>query len=95
LAQQLAPQIGVNLRGLNSTEQNIVERFSSLSGDAFDRAFLAYLIQSHQQGIGRFQVAAVRASRQNVRNFAATNLPMLMQHLLDLLQVRETFFNSP
>jgi predicted outer membrane protein len=50
-AKAVADSMGITLRSaLNNQEQGIVQRFESLSGDAFDHVFTRYLIQAHIPG---------------------------------------------
>lgn len=93
-AKALADSMGITLRPLNDQEQRIVERFESLSGDEFDRVFTRYLIQAHIQDIGRSEVAAERSSNHNIRSYAGANLPILVQHLTTLLNIRETLLGN-
>jgi putative membrane protein len=88
-AQTLASGMGISLRQLNDQEEGIVQRFESLSGNDFDRVFARYLIQIHIQDIGRHEVAAERSSNHDVRAYAATNLPVLVNHYNALLNIRE------
>jgi putative membrane protein len=93
-AKALADSMGIALRPLDDQEQSVVQRFESLSGDAFDRTFTRFLIQDHIQDIGRFEIAAERASNRDVRAYAATNLPVLLGHLTTLLNIRETLLGN-
>jgi predicted outer membrane protein len=93
-AKAVADSMGITLRPLNNQEQGIVQRFESLSGDAFDHVFTRYLIQAHIQDIGRNEVAAERASQRSVRVYAVDNLPVLVGHLTTLLNIRESLLGN-
>jgi putative membrane protein len=90
-AQQLAAVLGVRLRAFDVQQRRVEQRFESLTGDAFDRVFIRYLIQQHILDISRYEVAALRASNREIRAFARENLPALMEHLVTLLDLRENY----
>jgi putative membrane protein len=66
------------------------ERISKLSGEEFDRAFLAHLVQDHARDLQMFRQKAQRAEHDRVREFAASKLPLLEQHYRRAQQLQQT-----
>jgi putative membrane protein len=52
-----------------------------LSGDAFDRAYLAEVVRHHEQDIAAFDAALKASSDPDVKAFLSKNLPALRSHL--------------
>jgi putative membrane protein len=58
-----------------------INRLSSLSGAEFDRAYARHMVMDHQKAVAMFQKASNGAKSEEVKQFAATNLPTLKEHL--------------
>ena len=65
------------------------ERLARLSGRQFDVAFDNIMISSHQQEISLFESEAIRAHDAGVRAYARSQLPVLMDHFVTALDIRE------
>jgi putative membrane protein len=66
-------------------EQTNINALSALSGAEFDAQFVNMMIVSHQDAITLFQNASGNkgVSDGDLRNFAASKLPSLQEHLKD------------
>jgi putative membrane protein len=62
-------------------EQAVYDRLSKLSGDAFDKAYLAEMQKDHRKDIADFKKEASSGSNADVKEFASKNLPTLEGHL--------------
>ena len=60
--------------------QNEYTKLSKLSGPAFDREFVSYMIKDHQEDIAKFQKEAA-ANDGQVSALAQKTLPVLQKHL--------------
>lgn len=58
-----------------------LERLRALTGLEFDQMFIRHLLKDQRADIKRYEVAARNARRPEVREFAATTLPVLQEHL--------------
>lgn len=77
--------------GLPPDKQQIVERLSGLSGQEFDREYMAAMVDDHQKAVEMFQQAAGAADLDpEMKNFAAKSLPTLQQHLQRAQTVADT-----
>ncbi len=80
--KQLAAKKGVTLpTTLNSTNKQVQQRLSKLSGATFDREYLNQMLEDHQNDVSAFQTEAQQGQDPDVKAFAAQTLPTLQQHL--------------
>ena len=71
----------VNLpMGLSPEQQATRDRLASLSGTAFDHAYIKANIEAHAKAVQLFRDQAAYGLDPDVRHFAATLLPTLHQH---------------
>ena len=66
---------------LDAPHQGAFDHLDSLSGPAFDRAYMQHMVEDHQKAVALFQDAAVKANDADVKAWAARTLPTLQQHL--------------
>jgi putative membrane protein len=80
--KQIAAAKGVTLpRQLDRKHLSDLDRLEKLSGTDFDRAYMKYMLQDHQKDVAEFRKAARDLKDPDVKNFAATTLPTLEEHL--------------
>lgn len=92
--QLIATNLGITLPSTNVHTQAIVNQFSSLTGTQFDQAFIPFMIRDHIRDIQRYEGAALRAPDTSVRDYARTNLPVLMDHLVVAITLRESLLGN-
>jgi putative membrane protein len=82
--------------GTTNDQEDVYRALSSLSGSAFDAAFVNAVISSHQKAIAAFEQQAT-SSDPEVAAFAQQNLPKLQSHLrmAQMLKMRATEHNTP
>jgi putative membrane protein len=57
------------------------ERLSKLSGDAFDKAYMADMLKDHKEDVADFEKESTAGKDPEIRQFAAEALPTLQDHL--------------
>jgi putative membrane protein len=65
------------------------QKLESLSGAAFDRAYLQEMVSHHEKDIKEFEKAS-NSSNHQVKAFAEKTLPTLRQHLEEAQQLQKT-----
>ena len=93
-AQELASKLDCKLPDLNKEQRYVLKRLSSLRGLEFDREFIAFNIQAHIANIKLSQLAALKAKKAEVRQFARDQLLVLTKHLVIALEIRETLYDK-
>ena len=66
---------------LDPKHQARVDKLSALSGAAFDKAYVKDQLKDHLQDVSEFQSEAQGGSDPNIKQFAASTLPTLQEHL--------------
>ena len=80
--QQLATSKGVNLpTELDRSTQRELDKLSKLSGAEFDREYMKHMVSDHTKDVSEFKSEAKKAKDGDVKQFAASTLPTLEQHL--------------
>ena len=80
--QLLASKEGVVLpTELTGKHKDKREEFGQLSGDAFDRAYIRYMLRDHQKDVKEFERHAKAIKHPPVQRWAEGTLPLLKQHL--------------
>jgi putative membrane protein len=62
-------------------DQAMVNRLKPLTGSAFDRAYMSQMVQDHTQAVALFSTEARNGQQPELKQFAATTLPALQEHL--------------
>jgi putative membrane protein len=80
--KQVASSEGIQLpRGLSAKDKMTEERLSKLSGEQFDKAYMADMVKDHTQDVTEFQHESHSGKDAAVKNFASQTLPTLEDHL--------------
>jgi putative membrane protein len=80
--KQIAMQKGVTLPTSPSKKnQATKDRLSKLSGDAFDKAYMADMVKDHKKDVAAFQRESSSGQDPDVKQFASQTLPTLQDHL--------------
>lgn len=66
---------------LDAKHKATLDRFSAMSGAAFDKAYVQDMIKDHQKDIADFQKEANSGSNDDLKSFASKTLPTLQDHL--------------
>jgi putative membrane protein len=79
---KLAQQKGVAVPSAPDAKgQQDIDRFSKLSGAAFDKAYMKEMVSDHKKDVAEFEKAARGAKDPDVKSFASSKLPTLKEHL--------------
>lgn len=74
---------------------NLKGRLSKLSGAAFDRAYIAAMVEDHQKDVRAFEREATSGADADVKAFASKTLPTLKEHLQQAQQLAKTVGARP
>jgi putative membrane protein len=90
-AADLATSLGLTVPTTESkADLRDTQRLGRLSGSDFDAAFVGEMINNHVRDIQSHENQAIRSGNADVRAYARTQLPVLMDHLVTALDLRET-----
>lgn len=79
--EELASKKGVTLPpGLSQEQKRSVDELSLLSGHAFDRAYMSYIIRHHADNAEEFGRDAKTLQDPDARQWAASILPLVEAH---------------
>lgn len=79
--EELASKKGVTLPpGLSQEQKRSVNELSQLSGHAFDRAYMSYIIRHHADNIEEFGRDAQTLQDLDARQWASSMLPLVEAH---------------
>ena len=85
---QLAQQKGVTLPSdLDASHRRMIDRFSKLSGDEFDRAYIREMVKDHDKDVKEFQREAQRAKDSDLKSWAGKTLPTVQEHQQQIRQM--------
>ncbi len=80
--KEVATKDGMEIpSALDKKEQSRVDKLSKLSGPAFDKAYIKDQLKDHEHDVSEFQAEAQNGSDPKVKQFAASTLPTLQEHL--------------
>lgn len=80
--KQVASSEGIQLpQGLSAKDKLTKERLSKLSGEQFDKAYMADMVKDHTQDVAEFQRESQSGKDPAVKDFASQTLPTLEDHL--------------
>jgi putative membrane protein len=66
---------------LDQKHKDTVDRLSKLSGDQFDREYIAEMVKDHQEDATQFQKEISAGKNAQLKTFATETLPTIQQHL--------------
>jgi putative membrane protein len=80
--KDLASKKDVKLLGkLSPAKQKMVDKFSKLSGAAFDSSYMSHMVTDHKQDVAEFKKEAKNGKDSDVKAWAQSTLPTLEDHL--------------
>ncbi len=86
--KQIAADEGVRLpTTLSAKDEATKNRLSKLSGDAFDKAYMADMVKDHKTDVAAFRHESKTGRDPQVKSFAADTLPTLEDHLKNAQKV--------
>jgi putative membrane protein len=92
----LAARKGIQLpQSLMAKHATVRDRFASLSGAEFDRAYMQEMVRDHNEDIAAFQREAQSGTDPDIKAWAARTLPMVRDHLALARQVNSEVVLGP
>jgi putative membrane protein len=80
--KQIAMQKNVTLPTSPSAKDEMTKKkLSNMSGEAFDKAYMADMVKDHKKDIAAFQKESTSGQDPDVKQFASQTLPTLQDHL--------------
>ena len=80
--KQLATKKGVHVpQQLSAKDKATKARLSKLSGEQFDKAYMADMVKDHEADAKEFENQANKGTDADIKAFAAKTLPMVQRHL--------------
>jgi putative membrane protein len=79
--EKIAQQKGVTLpTELDEEQKGMVERFSQLSGEDFDREYMQEMVKEHEEDIELYKTQAAEGQDPELREYAARAVQILITH---------------
>jgi putative membrane protein len=66
---------------LDKKHKAVVDKMAQLSGAKFDREYMDSMVDDHQKDVKAFEKQAKEGKDPDLKQLAATSLPMLLEHL--------------
>ena len=89
--KQLADQKKVTIPSAPSKARAATEaKLAKLSGAAFDRAYVAAMLDDHRKDVAEFERVSTHAADSDLKAWAAKTLPTLKDHLQQVEQLSKT-----
>jgi putative membrane protein len=80
--KQVASQKNITVPGdMMPKDKATVAKMSSLSGAAFDKAYVKDMVEDHKKDVAAFQKEANSGKDSDIKGFASQTLPTLQEHL--------------
>ena len=80
--KSIAGNFDVNLPDtIDMDDQNKIDSLKSLSGEAFDQAYMKTMVKDHNTDIGAFKKERGTVENDTLKNFINMALPVLEKHL--------------
>ena len=94
--EQLAMKDGVQLSpGVSEERKEKVNKLSQLSGHAFDRAYMDYILEDHETIVDEFQRRVENMQDKDIKQWIASILPALQNHREKARQVKYKLQTNP
>ena len=78
----IASKDGITLpTQMDAKDRATVNKLSNMSGEAFERAYMRDMVADHQHDLAAFQKESTSGSNMDLKNWAATTMPTLQEHL--------------
>ncbi len=78
----------IDIPDISAQERSTQQRLENLSGEAFDREYVASMVKAHDASMARF-MAAAKSGDAMVRAFAERTLATLRAHMLEVEKTRK------
>lgn len=72
---------------MNPRHQQALDQLATLQGEQFDQAYLSAQLVAHQEAVTLFEAYSTNGEQGPLKDFAASTLPVLQQHLERVTQM--------
>jgi putative membrane protein len=80
--KQIAQQQGIQVpEGIPSKDKALEARLNSLSGDAFDKAYIKAMVQDHKKDLSEFKKEASSGNATSIKDAASQGAQVISEHL--------------
>jgi putative membrane protein len=94
--EELAAKKGVKLPpGLNPEHKQKVDELSQLSGHAFDRTYLSYIIRHHEDNVQEFGKDAKTLQDLDAKQWVDLTLPLFQAHREKAISIKNSLQTTP
>ena len=80
--KQIAQQQGIEVPdGISAKDKALETKLNSLSGDAFDKAYIKAMVKDHQKDLSEFKKEANSGNDTSIKDAASQGAQVISQHL--------------
>lgn len=80
--KQIAEQQGINVPdGVPAKDKALEAKLNSLSGDAFDKAYIKAMVQDHKKDLSEFKKEASSGNDTSIKDAASQGAQVISEHL--------------
>jgi putative membrane protein len=66
---------------VNAKHQAVIDKFSKLSGESFDKAYIKDMVKDHKEDIAEFEEAQNKVKNEDLKKFIADTISVMKEHL--------------
>ncbi|MEP6769406.1 MAG: DUF4142 domain-containing protein [Acidobacteriota bacterium] len=94
--KQVASAKGIALpSAVDPAQKAAMDKMGKLSGDAFDKAYVADMVKDHKKDVAEFQKEANSGKDPDMKAFAGKTLPTLQEHLKMVQELNAKMAGKP
>lgn len=80
--KSLASKLNVDVPDkVNAKHQATIDKFSKMSGESFDAAYVKEMVKDHKKDIAEFEQAQSEVKNEDLKKFIADTIPVMKEHL--------------
>ena len=66
---------------VNAKHQAMIDKFSKMSGESFDAAYVKAMVKDHKKDIAEFEKAQGEVKNEDLKKFISDTVPVMKEHL--------------
>ena len=80
--KSVASKMNVNVpEKVNAKHQAMIDKFSKMSADSFDAAYVKEMVKDHKNDIAEFESAQNEVKNEDLKKFISDTIPVMKEHL--------------
>ncbi len=80
--KSVASKMNVNVpEKVNAKHQAMIDKFSKMSGESFDAAYVKAMVSDHKKDIAEFEEAQGQVTNEDLKKFITDTIPVMKEHL--------------